>query len=1306
MTVTDPDDLDLASATVQITGGTFANDFDTLSATGNGTIAVSYDSTTETLTLTGSDTLTDYQSVLQTVTFNAGENPTDFGSNPTRTLTWTLDDGSSSFSTGTATSTVSVTSINDAPTLTGVPLSVQGTPSSTVSLASSVSITDPDDVFLKDATVAITGGTFAGDGDVLQAEGTSNGNSIQNGHTISIAYNSATETLTLTGTDTLADYQNVLDTVTWHSTAADPTHGGSNTTRTLSWTVQDISGTLNGGSDTSTPQTETLTIDQPPALTGLVQTAQWTEEQSPLATTLSPAVTITDADGINTQLSATVSITGGTFNNDHDTLAINGSVSGTLDGGNIAFSYNSTTETLTLTGSDTLAAYQNALDGVTFNAGENPTNYGSDPTRTLTWTVADHVGVESAPVTTTIDITQVNDPPTLSGLTTASWTEEQSPATTTLSPNASVSDPDNLALVSATVSITGGAFTGDELLVSGQTSGTKIVGTNITPTFTGNGTVTFSGSDTLADYQSALQLVTYQGGENPTDFGSDPTRTVTWTLNDGQASFATGTFTSTIDVTRVNDAPTLAVASSASWTEEGANATLAPGAAVTDVDDLTLTGATVQIASGGLPADQLEVFDTTLGTAQTSGIYSGTNVTYSYNSTTQTLALSGTDTITDYNQVLDHVVFTSGENPTNFGSDLTRLVTWQVNDGGGTANNGVQLSSLVTTTVSVTNVNDPPTLSLGTTTAQWTEEQSPAATTLSPTVTVTDPDNLDLVSATVSITGGAFTGDELLVSGQTSGVVIAGTNITPTFTGNGTVTFSGSDTLADYQSALELVTYNGGENPTDFGSDPTRTLTWTLNDGGSSNNLSTAVTSTINITNINDAPTLSGTSNASFTEEGGAVTLSGSVAVGDPDDINLSGATVKIVGGTFANDQDVLSANTAGTGITASYNSSTETLTLSGIDTLGHYQSVLDTVTFNAGENPNDYGSNPTRTVTWTVMDPSGTANGGVNVSAPVTTTVSITNVNDPPTLSNVASSAAVGHTFQTITISPSASASDPDNLKLASATVQITGGTFAGDGDQLAATTTGTGIAASYNSSTETLTLTGSDTLAHYSQVLDSVTFNSTTANATNSGADRTRTVTWTLNDGSGSNNLSAPAVTTIKFQNAVHYDFNGDSVADFAFQQEAFNAGGATGTPQIWLWNGTAVTSMTTLTNPGAAWHIVASADVNGDGKSDLIWQASNGQPGIWLMNGSTVTAEVGLTDPGADWHLIASGDFNGDGMSDLLFQESGGTLGVWLMNGTTPIAEAAIGNPGPTWIPVGTADFNGDGKDDILLQNKTTG
>ena len=693
------------------------------------------------------------------------------------------------------------------------------------------------------------------------------------------------------------------------------------------------------------------------------------------------------------------------------------------------------------------------------------------------------------------------------------WTEEG--ASVALISSATASDSDNTSLASATVSISGGFFAGDTLTFSNNN--------NITGSYNSStGRLTFSGVDSFAHYQTALQSVQYHGGENPTDFGSDNSRTLTWVVNDGLLTSAPQT--SSVSVLFVNDPPTLSVAATAHYTEEGASATLSGSLSVSDPDDLNLSSATVAI-TGGTYANDGDLLAATT---------TATNITASYNSSTETLTLSGTDTLAHYQSVLDSVRFTATENPTNFGSNPIRTITWQAQDPSGTANGGVSISSVSTTTLTITNVDDPPTLSLGTTTASWTEEQ--ASVTLSPSVSISDPDNLDLASATVSITGGAFTGDALLVAGQSSGTAIAGTNITPTFAGNGIVTFSGSDTLADYQSALELVTYNGGENPTDFGSDPTRTLTWTLNDGGGTANggsQTTATTSTVSLTFVNDPPTLTNVATtAQYTEEQiGATTLSSALTVADPDDINLSSATVSITGGMFANDGDHLTADGISNGtfnnISVSYNSSTETLTLTGTDTLANYQFLLDHVTLGAGENPTNFGSNPTRTLTWQVQDPSGTLNGGSATSSLSTTTVTITNVNDPPTLAlNTTVASWTEEQALPTVLSPTLTVSDPDNLKLASATVAITGGTFSGDGDVLSATGTGT-IAVSYNSSTETLTLTGSDTLADYHAVLETVTFNAG-ENPADFGSKATRTVTWTLNDG-GASNATGTATSTI---------------------------------------------------------------------------------------------------------------------------------------------------------------------------------
>jgi hypothetical protein len=202
--------------------------------------------------------------------------------------------------------------------------------------------------------------------------------------------------------------------------------------------------------------------------------------------------------------------------------------------------------------------------------------------------------------------------------------------------------------------------------------------------------------------------------------------------------------------------------------------------------------------------------------------------------------------------------------------------------------------------------------------------------------------------------------------------------------------------------------------------------------------------------------------------------------------------------------------------------------------------------------------------------------------------------------------------------------------------------------------------------------------------------------------------TVKVTLaDDAPGTASATATATATVNQVISNPFDFNGDAISDLVFQNEAFNAGSAAGQPQIWLWNGTAVTSQATYTNPGlSTWHIITSRDVNGDGKADLIWQNADGTPGIWLLNGTTPLAEVALSNPGSTWHIVASGDTNADGKADLIWQNTDGTLGVWLMNGTTPALAAAIGNPGTNWKVVGAADYNSDGRDDILLQDTNTG
>src|SRR5262249_2049620 len=265
--------------------------------------------------------------------------------------------------------------------------------------------------------------------------------------------------------------------------------------------------------------------------------------------------------------------------------------------------------------------------------------------------------------------------------------------------------------------------------------------------------------------------------------------------------------------------------------------------------------------------------------------------------------------------------------------------------------------------------------------------------------------------------------------------------------------------------------------------------------GSGSNNLSTSATTTVSITNVNDAPTLSNVASPDSFTVGTTITPSPSVTDSDPDNLKLPNAIGPITAGALGGDGYGLAPADTGS-ISVTYNASRQVLTLTGSDALADYQSVLDSVTFASGPNPNNSNGNPTRTIAWVLND----GGGSNNFSTAQTTTINI--AHEPPVLTSVAPSLSFTQ-GNTTTISPRVTVTDFDSANLSSATVSITGGTFAGDGDKLGFTVVGN-ITASYNSTTETLALTGIDTLANYQSVLDSVKFSSG-IDPTNHGADPT---------------------------------------------------------------------------------------------------------------------------------------------------------------------------------------------------------
>ncbi len=745
LTLSDPDNTSLASATVSI-GGFVAGD--TLNFTNQNGITGSYDSGTGVLSLTGSALVADYQTALRSITFSsASDNPTNFGADTGRTITWTANDGA--LNSTAATSTVNVTAINDAPVLLAgatVGYTEQGT---AAVLDSGLTLTDADNTTLASATVSITSGLFAGD--------TLNFTN-QNG--ISGSYDGGTGVLTLSGTSSVANYQAALRSITFSSPSDNPTNFGADTGRTITWTAND--GALN-----SAPASSTVTItavDDAPVVTAGA-TVGFTEQGS--AVVLDAGLTLSDPD--NTSLaSATVSIGG----------FVTGDTLNFTNQNGITGSYDSGTGVLSLTGSALVADYQMALRSITFSsASDNPTNFGADTGRTITWTANDGA-LNSAPASSTVNVTAVNDAPILLAGAAVGYTEQGTAAV--LDSGLTLSDADNTTLAGATVSITSGLFAGDTLNFTNQNgiSGSYDGGT---------GVLTLSGTSSVANYQAALRSITFSSAsDNPTNFGSDTGRTITWQANDGALNSTTAT--STVTITAVDDAPVVTAGATVSFTAQGLAIVLASGVTVSDADSTTLSSGTVSI--GGFVAGD------TLNFTNQNGI-SG-----SYESGTGLLSLTGSASVADYQAALSSISFsTSGADITVGGSDRIRTLSWHVTDNEGA------VSGAATSAVTV---NDPPVLTPSG--AASTFHAGGAPVPLDGGLTVINREASQLIGATVSITGNFLAGDTLAAS-------TAGTNITAVYDNvTGVLTLSGADTIAHYGAVLEGVTYSSSAaDPTSAG---------------------------------------------------------------------------------------------------------------------------------------------------------------------------------------------------------------------------------------------------------------------------------------------------------------------------------------------------------------------------------------------------------------------------------------------------------------------------------------------------------
>ncbi|WP_431303425.1 VCBS domain-containing protein [Sediminicoccus sp. BL-A-41-H5] len=717
---------------------------------------------------------------------------------------------------------------------------------------------------------------------------------------------------------------------------------------------------------------------------------------------------------------------------------------------------------------------------VTFKTAPNfeaPADAGADNVYNITVTASDGT-LSSAAQPVAITVTNVNEGPSVTSGATASFAENGSGTVYT----ATGTDPENSALTWA---------------LGGADAARFDINTN-------TGVVTFK---------------TAPNFEAPADVGADNVYNITVTASDGTLSSAAQPVA--ITVTNVNEGPSVTSGATASFAENGSG--------------------TVYTATGTDPENSA-----------------------------LTWALGGADAARfDINTNTGVVTFKTAPNfeaPADAGADNVYNITV-------TASDGSNSSAAQAVAITVTNVNEGPSVTSGAT-ASFAENASGTVYT----ATGTDPEN----SALTWVLGGA---DAARFDINTN---------------TGVVTFKTAPNF---------------EAPADAGADNVYNITVTASDGTLS---SAAQPVAITVTNVNEGPSVTSGATASFAENasGTVYTATGT----DPE----SNALTWVLGGADAARFDI----NANTGV----------------------------VTFKTAPNfeaPADAGADNVYNITVTASD-------GSNSSAAQPVAITVTNVNEGPT---VTSGATANFAENGLGIVYTATGTDPD---AGTSLTWALGGTDAG--------------------------------LFNINAASGAVTFKAAPNfdAPADAGANNVYDITVTASDGSL---FSTPRAVAITVTNANEDIF----VGPMALRSDGFGAGGSAGG-----W-----TSADRFPRQ--------LADVNGDGRADIV---GFGDAGVWvaLADGSGGFGQMALRFDGFGAGASAGGwasddrfprqlaDVNGDGRADIV---GFGDAGVWVAladgsGGFDPMAlrfngfgagASAGGWASDDRFPRQLADVNGDGRADIV-------
>ena len=463
---------------------------------------------------------------------------------------------------------------------------------------------------------------------------------------------------------------------------------------------------------------------------------------------------------------------------------------------------------------------------------------------------------------------------------------------------------------------------------------------------------------------------------------------------------------------------------------------------ITDLDSDELSEATVKILTAGKAEDVLGY-----------SAIEGNPITASWDAATQTLTLSGLATKDQYKDALKAVTFSTTE------GGIARGISVSLVDDAG-------VSSLVPGAAVVTVIGLPPGIAV---LGAPIHTIGTAPVKLVSSATITDLDSDQLSKAVLKIATLAQDGDVL------GYVAPNGNPITASWdAASKTLTLSGVATKAQYEQAIEAVTFSATG-----GILAVRSVTISLTDETGVNTLIPAAV--LAGARYSLAPTVAPVGAPTYTIGKAPVRLISAVDVGDLDSDYMSKATLKIT--LLAQSGDTLGyVAPNGSPITASWDAGSKTLTLQGVATKAQYEEALKAVTFSATG-----GALLVRTVSVNVVDDTG-----VESVLPGTVLANVANPL-PPLVTPVGRLLAYGAGNSPVNPITAVDIADADSDFMFGATVEISNNYNNGDVLGYVAPANNP-ITASWNASTQILTLSGTATKAQYEAALKAVTFYATT--------------------------------------------------------------------------------------------------------------------------------------------------------------------------------------------------------------------